>query len=193
VSAKTWADKVFHEDMLPSDFIKLGVLPEYCCFTPWQKRTKEVEFKGTRHTWRVAGHKRLCDAGIPVVWDSAIVKPYDAFLNYLSSVRVWAHSESNAWTINNQPISSNALWPKGIEALARGCFVLRDAQEEMFYYDAKKMPALLTFSSEDEAKAAYERLLCLSDKQRDQMTQETIHFISSYEYYDRIVEQLVYQ
>lgn len=193
VSAQTWANKVTQELGLPCRFVKLGMLSKYCSFTPWRERMREIEFKGTRHSWRVAGHERLLMAGLPVVWDPFVVKPYDAFLNYLSTVRVWAHSEIGAWTINGKQIVPNAVWPKGIEALARGCFVIRDAQEEMLHYDSEKMPALLTFNNESEAPVVYEKLLSLSDEQRDNMMRETVHFIGSCKYYDRIVEQLVDQ
>lgn len=168
---------------------KIGMLPSYCDATPWENRKIRTEFRGSTYPSRVAGMTRLSSAGFPDCWVKGTVNPYSNFLKNLSNVRVWAHSESEPIVVDGVPICRNWLWPKAIEVLSRGCFLIRDYQPEAENY-VKDMPTVFLFKDESEAPALLDMIESMSDKERNERITETVDQVRKASYYQVISSNL---
>lgn len=168
---------------------KIGMLPLYCDETPWENRTIRVEFRGSSYPSRNAGMQRLFDAGFPQCWTRGTISPYTSFLKNLSTVKVWAHSESEPIIVDGQPLCRNWLWPKAIEVLSRGCFLIRDYHPEAENY-VKDIPTVFLFKSEQEAPTLLEQIESMSDSERNDRIRAAVDHVRNASYYQVISNRL---
>jgi hypothetical protein len=164
---------------------KIGMLPTYCDDTPWENRSINLEFRGSKYPSRNLGMQRLFDSGFPNCWTQGIIKPYQVFLNHLSNVKIWAHSESQPIIIDGKKICRNWIWPKAIEVLSRGCFLIRDYQPEAENY-VKDMPTVFLFKREDEAISLLENIEKMSNSEKNDRIRSTVNQIKKESYYQVI-------
>ena len=133
VSSVEWANYVKSQG-IPAFAVQLGVSSNMCKFTPWEDRKLDVEFRGSFREYRQRNFDRLTQLGLRDVWKREFINPYSAFLEYLDNLRVWVQFEGEPIVVNGQPREFNGLWPKAIEILARGCFLVRNRQAEATHY-----------------------------------------------------------
>jgi len=189
VSAKFWSDKL-NVDNIKSTPIKLGMLSKHVHNpTMYPSRTNLIEFRGSKHPLRIKGMNELINATIPVNWGSTI-KPYSNFLNHLQTISIWAHNELFI-TVNNQKYEANSLWPKALEVLSQGCFLLRDKQSEAMWYDMYDIPSTFLFDDVKHAKLLYEQICNMSIKEKNERITYTINFIKNKDYFSDIIHQII--
>lgn len=114
---------------LPSSFVRMWVLPEYCSpNVPYVERTKVAGFVGSVHPRR----RQLLDvidaAGIQTSVLATNSLDYASFLSELARLRCFVHNESMTYTVEGgRELNFNTgMWVKDIEALSQGCFSIRN-------------------------------------------------------------------
>jgi hypothetical protein len=133
--------------------------------------------------------QRLFNAGFPHCWSKNTISPYSSFLENLSKVRVWAQSETEPIIVDGQAMCRNWLWPKAIEVLSRGCFLIRDYQPEAENY-TKNMPTVFLFKSESEAITLLEQIESMTDAERNDRIRTTVDQVRKASYYQVISDRL---
>lgn len=184
VSSYEWC-KISREMGYPTAWYRIGAAKSDCSHGGklWDDRTVELEFRGSRHDFRIKAFERLAEAGLTVPWPLTKV-PLKDFGSYLNTVRVWAHDESQKFhTIQGKQVESNWLWPKTCEVLARGCFVIRDAQSEMRHYDLVGIPTLITYDGIENAAETYRSVVNMSTKEKDERIEYAVQLMSQIDPY----------
>lgn len=188
VSSGCWCDRL-NDLGYPAEHVKLGMLNQLINNVDHSLRRNSVEFRGSRHPTRVMGHESLVKAGISVQWLEP-VKPYASFLNDLDRLFCWSHNESEPLIVDNEPVCSNWVWPKGLEVLHRGCFLFRDLQPEAERYDISSLPTAFLFQDLNEAVMMYDRLMSMSMNERNERMNSTISTLRNVDYYGDILNQI---
>lgn len=132
-TSKWWSDLI-NSKGLPSKFVTMWMLPEYCSAEPaWSTRKADVGFCGQLHPYRRELFERLKGEGIAVHhWPSG---DYQHYLKCLSQTKIFVHSEQVDWSVGGVKLDGpNALWIKDIEAAARGCVSIRNIDDDMETY-----------------------------------------------------------
>jgi hypothetical protein len=126
VTTQLWADFLFHRK-IPAQFVRMWVQPEYCDRGPsYEDRPIHTGFVGTRHSYRQQLFDALDDLGVQVNAQAGGL-PYPTFLSQLGSFRVYVHAEDSPVIVDGNEMNlRDALWIKDIEAMARGCFCVRN-------------------------------------------------------------------
>lgn len=154
VTTKWWADFIARQGM-PSMFVRMWVLPEYCSNEPaFNARSVPAGFIGSLHTYRKQLFDKLEDLGTNVIVQGGGLN-YAGYLEALSRLQCFVHSEELPLTIEGRPANLNVgLWIKDVEAASRGCFSIRNRGSDsetylagiktvMLYDDPKEVPTLL--------------------------------------------------
>jgi hypothetical protein len=132
---------------------------------------------------------RLFATGFPDCWVKGTINPYSNFLKHLSTVKVWAHSETEPLIVDGNTVCRNWLWPKAIEVLSRGCFLIRDYHPEAENY-VKDMPTVFMYKDENEANSLLEKIESMTDAERNDRMQTTVDQIRAASYYQVISDRL---
>jgi len=142
-TSRWWSDHVKAHG-LPSIFVRMGMLPKYCCIgKPWEKRKVALGFQGTVHPHRKIFFDALAGMGVSVsVFPS---QSYRAYLKTLHDIRIYIHTEDDPWCLEGAWTPRNALWIKDTEVAARGCFAIRDHEGESAAYDIAELPTIFTY------------------------------------------------
>jgi hypothetical protein len=154
ITTQVWVD-LMQKQGLPATFVKMGMLPEYCDSRPkWDERAISLGFIGSLHPRRRELFDKLDDMGIMVNVQFGGL-PYPEYLRSLSNIQVFIHSEDSKVTACGQEMNyADALWIKDIEAVARGCFTIRNSgsgsggyygglKAALTYNDPSEIPTLL--------------------------------------------------
>jgi hypothetical protein len=167
-----WANHV-RKSGLPSVFVRMGMLPEYCKLgRTWRKRSIDLGFQGTLHPHRKRFFDQLAGYGLPVtVLPSS---PYRRFLKTLQEIRIYIHTEDAPWVIDGKVVPRNALWIKDTEAAARGCFSIRDHEDESAAYAIKDIPTIFTYQNIAEVPALVDRIMSMAPGERDERMVEAV-------------------
>ena len=157
VTTQVWVD-LMKEQGLPATFVRMGVLPEYCHSRPtWEDRSINVGFIGTVHPRRQQLFDRLDDMGIMVNVHAGNNLQYHDYLQALSNLRVYIHSEDSKTVACGREMNyRDALWVKDLEAVGRGCFTIRNSgngsegyygglKAALTYNDPAEIPDLLAW------------------------------------------------
>jgi hypothetical protein len=155
VTTQWWADHVASVG-LPSTFVKMWVIPQYCSSEPsFEERNIAVGFIGALHPYRRQLFETLEDDHGILVNVQGGGHGYQDYLRELSKLQVYIHSEDAPLTINGSPANLNVgLWIKDIEAASRGCFSIRNRGDGsdtyltgiktvLLYDDPVEVPSLL--------------------------------------------------
>jgi hypothetical protein len=188
---KFWSDVMRNRHGFNVVTRPIGVMPEYCDATPWEQRTVRTDFRGSPRPYRERAFQKLIEAGAPVKWDRNLIQPYDRFLKHLSTVRIWVQSESEPVYLDGIPYQRNCLWPKAIEVLSRGCFLVRDHQPEAGYYGITSMPSAFLFHDEHEVVGIIDGIESMDATERNDCMRETVAMIKNTDYYRVISDELV--
>jgi len=156
VTTKWWADYIAKQGM-PSMFVRMWMLPEYCTSTPWfDSRPINIGFIGSLHPYRKKLFNQLEKLGTSVTVLSGGLN-YVGYLTSLSQMQCFIHSEDAPITINDELHNLNVgLWIKDVEAASRGCFSIRNRGSDsntyldgirtvLLYDDPAEVPELLRY------------------------------------------------
>lgn len=148
LTTKWWTEFVTARG-IPATFVKMGMLQRYCDAGPkWENRHHGLAFQGTLHPHRKKFFDELSGMGVKVEFLKS--RPYDEFLKTLHDIRIYIHTEDAPWCVDGKMIPRNALWIKDTEAAARGCFAIRDHEDEAFAYGIKDLPTVFTYRAVSE-------------------------------------------
>ena len=163
-TSQWWSDWIRQHGM-PSRFVRMGMLPSYCeVGKPWQDRPIGLGFQGSLHPHRKVFFDYLATQGCKVTFLTSV--PYDQFLIRLWDMQIYIHTEDDPWTIDGKVYHRNALWIKDTEAAARGCFAIRDHEDESAAYGIDELPTIFTFKDKSEVPDLLEtiRAMPLTEK-----------------------------
>ena len=154
VTTKWWADLIARRG-LPSTFVKMWVLPDYCSSDPpFDARSVAAGFIGALHPYRRELFEKLEDMGTNVIVQGGGLD-YAGFREALSRLQCFVHSEDSSVIVAGKEYNLNVgLWIKDVEAASRGCFSIRNRGSDsetyldgiktvMLYDDPSEVPALL--------------------------------------------------
>jgi hypothetical protein len=181
VPSKNWCDLISRRN-ITCRYHPIGMAPRYCTANPWENRDVRLEFRGSSYPSREAGMHRLVAGGLPDPWVRKPIKPYSSFLEHLTRVRVWAHNENETIIVDGEHICRNWLWPKAIEVLSRGCFLIRDWQPESENY-VSMMPTARLYRHEAQANDLLLEIESLEPRVRNEMILETVEQVRRADYY----------
>lgn len=167
---------------------RIGMLPRYCDTNSWENRSTETDFRGSYRDYREKAFNRLIKAGVPVTWNKDFISPYAKFLDHLSNVKIWIQSDNEPTFVDGVSCERNALWPKAIEVLSRGCFLIRDYQEEAEYYEVTNMPTAFLFKDESEILDKINKINNMSVSEKNDRIKETVQMIRKANYYEKIAD-----
>jgi len=113
---------------IPSTFVNMWVLPEYCNFPQkYEDRSINVGFVGGLHPHRKQLFLELEELGIQVNVQTGSSLPYQGYLRALSNIKVFVHNEDYRFTVAGYNMSlRDAMWIKDVESASQGCFSVRD-------------------------------------------------------------------
>jgi hypothetical protein len=160
--SKWWVDYVASKG-IPTRFIKLWVLPEYCDVRGTRKT--QIGFIGAPHPYRMFAFEEMKKRGIVVNYNRN-KSAYRGFLTELSSIFINFHYEHREMKLQDGTMSNlcDALWGKDVEAAARGCWSLRNIghlETKNAYCD--NIPTIQTYSSFDEAAELIKQITARTD------------------------------
>jgi len=127
VTTVAWADLIARRGM-PGTFVRMGIMPRYCSSAPAHvDRCIDVGFVGSVHPHRARLFSQLEGMGIHPHIIAGNGLSYPNYLNVLSTMRIFVHSEDHPVDVGNERMNlSDGLWVKDVEAAARGCFTVRN-------------------------------------------------------------------
>lgn len=175
VTTKWWADFIT-EQCLPSKFVRMWVVPDYCdSCSEYGNRKINVGFIGSVHPYRKRLFDFLQDKGTNV--EILGSRNYRSFLNVLGTMRIFIHSEDVVISVNEKPINlGTGLWIKDVEAAARGAFSIRNRQEGSETY-LKGIETVKLYDSMEEVPAILEGIKNLKSHDRQEMINRSVKFI----------------
>jgi hypothetical protein len=142
-----WANYVRSKG-LPSEFVKMWVLPEYCQTHSFSSRIIDVGFMGQMHSFRKQTFEELKELDLNV--QTFPGGPYEMYLQKLSDMKFFIHYEQDRWHIDGRIIPCNSLYGKTVEVMSRGTFCLRERSDEAVHWNLRDNPLLVEFSSLNE-------------------------------------------
>lgn len=158
VTTEAWAD-LMRQQGLPTKFVRMGMLPEYCeNVVRWEDRPVKLGFIGSVYPRRRQLFDRLGELGVNVNVRAGNVLPYPGYLRALSDIGIFIHNEGSQVIACGKVMDyADALWVKDLEAVARGCFSIRNSGHgSAAYYEGLK--SALTFDSPDEVPGILARI-----------------------------------
>lgn len=166
VTSGWWADYVAKTDQLPVRFVRMSLLPEWCDVgSDYLDRPYEVGFQGTVHPHRREFFDAMKNLGIDTVLLPP--KPYKAFLETVQSIRIFLHDEHSDVCIGGK-LSYNGIWVKEIEVAARGCFAIRNLDEDFGSYGFHEIPTVFAFRDKAEVPAIVDEIRAMPVRERQE-------------------------
>jgi hypothetical protein len=111
-------------------------------------------------------------------------------LKHLSNVKVWAHDESETVTFEGEVFSRNCLWPKALEVLSRGCFLLRDWQVEADNYGISILPTAYLYRDIKDAQVLLDKINSIPEEECNNRIRETVRWIRKQDFYGQASREL---
>lgn len=172
LTSKWWAN-FCTERGLPTRFVRMGMLPRYCDAGPaWKGREIELGFQGTLHPHRKAFFGKLAGMGLPVTVLGS--SSYDAYLETLHKIRIYIHTEDAPWQVEGHMLPRNSLWIKDVEVAARGCFAIRNWDEDYAAYDMDELSTVSAFKKPADVLQLVESVRALSESDRQAMIEKAV-------------------
>jgi hypothetical protein len=178
VTAPWWANHL-RSDGIPASFVRMGIEPRFCDpGLDFDARPVMVGFRGAMHEHRKIVFKQLQSFGIDLEVGQGRLD-YPGYMNYLQSLKFFAHDESALpWICDGVPISrSTGCWVKSVETVSRGTFCLRDFHEEGEAYNLSKLPLIQCYESPGEAPDLINRVMALPNSVKRDMQVQTVEQI----------------
>ena len=149
----------------------MWVQPRYCLRAPsFVDRPIAVGFVGSLHPYRMRLFEQLEALGIHVNVQAGNSLPYERYMQALSTIQVFIHSEDSPLVVDGQAANlRDGLWIKDVEAAARGCFSIRNSGAGTSTY-CDGLATVLTYDTVDEVP----RLLAAIQGMDPQVRQATL-------------------
>lgn len=157
---------LLNERGLPGEFVKMGMLPQYCVAGPsFDDRPLKVAFIGTLHPRR----KRLVEE-LQRLRINVEVKPnslgYADFLRALHDVSIFVHNEDTPIIIDGKHENmGKGMWIKDVEAAARGCYSIRNFEQGYTSY-CEGIPTIKLYHDPVDAAGMIRTIQALDPQQR---------------------------
>lgn len=187
-----WVDFVNDHCELPARFVAMGVLPEYCDSAPsYVDRTVPLGFVGSVHSRRKRLFDDLDDMGLSVNVQAGNDLRYVDYLRALSNVRTFVHSEAQRVVADGQELDyADALWIKDVEAIARGCFTVRNAGKGSEpYYDGLK--AALVYDDVRQVPEMLARIERMDPLERQRLLDDDVETIRRRDAWTKTADDMV--
>lgn len=190
VTTKWWTD-FLNDRGKPSIFVKMWLLPEYCNRgKEYVDRPIDVGFVGTVHPYRRTLFEHLKSRNINVYTSGN--KGYSEFLNEVSNIGCFVHSEDAPFTIDGMQSNLNVgLWIKDIEAASQGCFSVRNYADGFSSYIDENIKTVLLYHSIDEAAELIESVKKMDSDERQASIDSTVEYIKSIDGWSVMARQLI--
>jgi hypothetical protein len=189
VTSRWWANYMRDRDGLPMGFVRMGARPEICEVGPsYDQRPIEVGFQGKLHSHRKAFFDRMKDLKVDVVFRPS--KPYEQFLKELHDIRIYLHDERCGLFLDDGKPLAQWLWVKESEAAARGCFVIRDYEEESLAYGMDELPTVMPFRQEADVPSIIETIRSMSESERLERMKTSVETIRQRDDWQTVVSAL---
>lgn len=188
VTSNWWAQYISRTDDLPVKFVRMGMLPSYCdTGKKYEDRTIEVGFQGTLHPHRKAFFKRMKDLRVETEYLPSA--NYLTFLKNLQNICIYLHDEKADVKINGV-LSYNGIWVKEIEAAARGCFAIRNDDEDSKAYGIDEIPTVMPFADEREVPDIIENIRSMPLAEKNERMQTAVALIKKRDDWMTVVRAL---
>ena len=155
----------------------------------WESRSNLLGFSGADYPWRVKNHDILKKMFPEFRWQQKI--SYEEFEDYMFNLRIWLQSEKESCFVNNESVVPNSLWPKSLEVLSYGVFMIKDYQEESKFYEIEKLPTAFLFHEYEEIYDILENIYSMNNKEKLDRVMTTIEFISNGNYMQKAVNNIL--
>lgn len=179
----------------PSHFVRMGMLPKYCNLgARFEHRLSELVFVGQEHPYRKKLFDELRSCGINVAVRSSRVS-YEDYLNELSNGSIFIHNEDLPIAIDDKVTNLDVgLWIKDVEAMARGCFVIRnrssiDASAHLSYLEGLRSYRL--FDDVSGAKDVIDEIRSIDPETRATIIEDDVNKIRARDDWARTAETMV--
>ena len=187
-TSQWWSDFI-NSRGFRSTFVRMGMLPSYCAVGKlWDDRQFKISFQGSLHSHRKVFYDYLADLGVIV--EILPYSPYKNFLKNLQNICIYIHTEDAPWIVDGVPLKRNALWIKESEAAARGCFVIRDYEEESRAYGISELPTIFTFSEKGEVPDLIKQILSMSTEEKNERILRSVQAMRSRDDWRTVVDAI---
>lgn len=188
LNTSAWWSELITAQLLPSMFVPMWLLPEYCPEPiPWSQRKHDVVFCGLLHQHRKTFLEGLKQEDIDV--EILQTRSYKDYLNILSESRIFVHSQRVMWPITFQTLEfPNAMWIRDVEIAARGCFSLRETDEDMKSYNMDLIKSFITHDGVQDAAKKIKHILSRTPKQNDKVIKDSVEFVRGTDKWSVIVD-----
>lgn len=134
VTTNWWAN-FLNKKGIPAKFVKMGVLQKYCDLGKSTiDRSTKAGFIGSLHGYRNQLFHELKILGCNVGVRRGDLSYID-YLKNLSEIGFFIHREDYSFTVDGEQVNLDVgLWVKDIEAIARGCFSIRNKGSDVLSY-----------------------------------------------------------
>ena len=189
LNTSLWWSRFIQGRGLPSVFVRMGMLPEYCNVGKlWVRRRIALGFQGVLHPHRKAFFDQLARLGtdVTILPSSA----YKRYLRNLHTIRIYIHTEDAPWVIDGKPTPRNALWIKDTEAAARGCFAIRNYEEEAHAYGIEEIPTIFTFREIGEVPGIIDRINRFSETEKSARLNQAVQRLKARDDWTTVVDAI---
>tara|TARA_B100000035_G_scaffold315483_1_gene336934 strand:- start:17851 stop:18792 length:942 start_codon:yes stop_codon:yes gene_type:complete len=193
-TSKTWADFGL-EKGIPTKFVRMGIIPEFCNndFNINEKQY-DIGFIGRAHPYR----KSMIDY-INLNTKYNFYYPlkerpfsHSGFLKEINKIKIYCHNESLEVLCDNKKMNlADGMWVKNIEAMAAGCFSLRNYSKDLHSYIDDSFQTFFTFNNFEEIEEIVDKILSINKKDSEKMIKETIENIIKKDYWKETAQILI--
>jgi hypothetical protein len=177
VTSLWWANYIKDTDNLPVKFVRMGILPRLCDVgLAYEKRPIEVGFQGTLHKHRKDFYDRMDQLGVKTEFVPSV--PYGEFLKTIQNIQIYLHDERRHVPMNGLECG-HWIWVKEVEAAARGCFSIRNYDEEANAYGIDELPTILPFKDEAEVPSIIEYIRSLSLAEKNERMRTSVEAVKT--------------
>lgn len=190
VTTQWWADYIAKQG-LPSSFVRMWMLPEYCsCEPTFNSRSVPVGFIGSVHSYRKQLFDALRDMGTNVTVQGGGLN-YAGYLEELSRLQCFIHSEDAPVVMDGTTINLNVgLWIKDVEAASRGCFSVRNRGSDSETY-LTGIKTVMLYDDPSEVPVIIDRIQRMDAEERQSLIDETVKFIRTVDRWAETANTLV--
>jgi hypothetical protein len=191
VTSRFWAHRMESLGM-PVRFERIWVLPEYCDVGKrYEQRTHQNSFVGSMHAYR----RPLFEALVRQNADVHVApgtNDYASFMNVLSEIGTYVYSADHSFTVDGMPMTmKSSLWAKDVEAMARGCFVVREADDEYTSFIDNPMRSFVHFRSPEEAHQALVKVATMDANERYLLSRDAVEHVRDSDCWRQTADALV--
>jgi len=187
-----WWSKFVRRQRLPCEFVKMGVLPEYCTTgTNFLDKKIGVGFVGQLHPYRKQLFDSVGKMGIHITVQPG-GKSYQEFLSTLSTFRFYLHAEHVELNAEGEKTNLDCgLWIKDVEAISQGCFSIRNRGSDHESYDLQNTGALLLYDDKREIPFIIDKINQMDKVERQNILNDAVEFIKKQDSWKKTAESLI--